>query len=132
MEVVRDIITSILIIICIIILLSIIFYDKVSLSKVIPESEDYKLSNKMQQELKDKDIDDVQEIIVNYYIDASDLKKYEKTNEYDKGRSDPFAPISIPTKGENNSNNNASSNNSSANNNQNNSSSNFYEDDGTK
>ena len=90
-EVIKDLIISVLIIICIIVILSIIFYDKISLSKVIPEAEEYYLTEEMEQEIEDTDLEETQEVIVNYYIDATDLKKYEKTNEYNKGKSNPFA-----------------------------------------
>ena len=117
---IKDIITSLLIIACVIIILTIIFYDKISLVKVISESKDYELSEKMSEDLKEEDLDDTKEIIVDYYIDAFDLKKYEKTNEYDEGRSNPFAQIE-----ENMFTNsgNTSSNNSSGN---------FYQDGGMK
>lgn len=128
MEIIKDIIYSILILACIISILGIAFYDKISLSKVIPTSEEYVMSNKMKQGLEDKNFDDIEEVIVNYSIDASDLKKYEKTNEYDEGRKAPFANI---MKNESN-NSNSSSNNNINNNNINNDSGNFYEDDGTK
>jgi len=124
LEIIKDIITSILILVCIVVVLCIIFYDRISISKVIPETEDYILTQKMQEELKDTNLDDTQEVVVNYYIDASDLKKYEQTKEYDKGKSNPFAEVDIS-----NTNN---SNESSSTTNNTNTSGNFYEDDGTK
>lgn len=125
-ELIKNIITSVLIIACIIIVLAVIFYDKISLIQVISESEDYVLTEKMSKELKDADLEETKEVIVNYYIDATDLKQYEKTNEYDKGKSNPFAAVEESTAENNqdtNTNNTSSTNNSSGN---------FYQDDGLK
>lgn len=131
-EIIKDLIVSILIVVCIGIILSIIFYDDIALGRVIPEAEEYALSDEMQNELENSQLDDAQEIIINYYIDASDLKKYEKTNEYVKGKSNPFAEVSNSTTGNNTASgdNNESSNTND--NNNNNGNGGFYEDDGTK
>ena len=123
-EVIKDLIISILIIICIAVILSIIFYDKISLSKVIPEAEEYFLTEEMQQGIEDTDLEEAQEVIVNYYIDATDLKKYEKTNEYNKGKSNPFAAESYDAGEPTNTVDGNSSNNSTNNN--------FYKDEGIK
>lgn len=123
-EVIKDLMISILIIICIAVILSIIFYDKISLSKVIPEAEKYFLTEEMQQEIEDTDLEEAQEVIVNYYIDATDLKKYEKTNEYNKGKSNPFAAESYDAGEPTNTVDGNSSNNSTNNN--------FYKDEGIK
>ncbi len=126
-EIIKDLIASILIVISIGIILSIIFYDDIAIGKVIPVADEYALSDEMKKELEDSKLDSAEEIIVNYYIDASDLKKYEKTNQYIKGKSNPFAEISENEIGNNTAtgDNNESSNNS-------NSQGGFYEDDGTK
>lgn len=130
-ELIKDFFISILIIACIGIVLTAIFYDKISLSKVIPETQDYMLSEEMQQELENTILNGAEEMIVNYYINATDLKKYEKTNEYVKGKSNPFAIEDIIDT--NDTNNTVTGGNSSSNTNNNNTNSgNFYEDDGTK
>ena len=123
-ELIKDLIISILIIICIIVLLSIIFYDKISLSKVVPEAEEYFLTEEMEQEIEDTDLEETQEVIVNYYIDAADLKKYEKTKEYNRGKNNPFAAESYDAGEVTNTIDGTSSNNSKNNN--------FYKDEGIK
>lgn len=123
-EIIKELIVSLLIVICIAIILSMVLYDKVALGRVIPNAEDYTLTAEMQNELQKSSLDDAQEVIVDYYIDASDLKKYEKANMYVKGKSDPFAETSEFTNSTDNSS--SSSGNSSSGN------SGFYEDDGTK
>jgi len=127
MDIIKDVITSILVIACIVLVLAVFFYDKIALSKVIPESEDYVLTEQMKQELKDNNLESAKEVIVNYYIDSSELKKYENTKEYDKGKSNPFGAVEKSS----NQTSNGSNNTSSTNNNTTDSE-NFYEDDGTK
>lgn len=129
-EIIKDLFISLLIVICIIIILSFVFYDKIALGKVIPEVDEYVLSNEMQDALENTELENTQEVIINYYIDAGDLKKYETTKEYDKGKSNPFATEEIF----NNvvGGNETDGNNTSSPTNNSNASNNFYEDDGTK
>lgn len=125
--IVKDAIISLLIVITILLVLSILFYDKISLSKVIPEVEEYVLSEEMQKDLDEGKEEETKQIVTTYYIDSSDLKKYEKNKEYNKGRKNPFAEVSTSSGTTTNGNNTTSSNNSD-----NNNSENFYDDDGTK
>jgi len=125
-EIIKDLIVSLLIVVCIGIILSIIFYDDIAIGKVIPVADEYALSTEMKNDLENSKLNDAEEIIVNYYIDASDLKKYEKTNQYIKGKSNPFAEIS---KNEIGNNSTTGGNNQSSNNN---GQGGFYEDDGSK
>ena len=74
-DLIKDFIISILIVVCICIILSIVFYDKISLTKVIPQSDEYFLTEEMENEIQESNLQNTQEIIVNYYIDAADLKK---------------------------------------------------------
>jgi len=126
-DLIKDLIISILIVICIALVISVIFYDKVALTKVIPESEEYMMTEEMQDNLNETAADEAKEIITTYYIDAADLKKYEKTKEYNKGKQNPFAAEIDNTISTNIVNgNNIDSNGSTS------TSTNFYEDDGTK
>lgn len=129
LEIIKDLVISILIVACIGIILAIVFYDKIALAKVIPEVDEYVLPSEMQNELKNTDFNSTQKVIVNYYIDASDLKKYEKTNEYVKGKSNPFAEITESTNDNVDEEENPGSNQNSNNGND---SEGFYENDGSK
>lgn len=125
-SVIKDLIISVLLVACIVIILAILFYDKISLGKVIPELQEYELPEEIEQEIKDSNIEDIEEVVINYYLDAKDLKKYEKTKEYDKGKANPFAvESSTPTNNLDINNNTLSSDNQNQN-------SGYYEDDGTK
>ena len=126
-SIIKDIIISILIVVTILLIISIVFYDKISLSKVIPEVEEYTLSDEMQKDLNEGKEEETKQIVTTYYIDAADLKKYEKNKEYNKGKKNPFAEVSTSGGTSTNGNNTTSSENNDSKN-----SENFYDDDGTK
>lgn len=130
-EIIKDFTISLLIIGIIGLILAVLYYDDISIRKVIPESEEYFLSPEMKKDLEETKPDDAKEKVINYYIDADDLKKYENNKEYIKGKSNPFAESSSI---ENNNQENISinNNNQSSTLTNNSTSGNFYEDDGTK
>ncbi len=129
-KVIGNLFISFLVVIAIVLLTLVFSYDKLSISKVVPKVEAYQLDEEVKKEIeKENKEDEYSEIITTYELDASDLKNYEKTKEYNKGKKDPFAPPE--TKSENNTvdNNTVDSDNDGTNTTP---STNFYKDDGTK
>lgn len=124
-NIIKDFFASILIVVSIVIAILIIFYDDIAIGKVIPQADSYALNDEMKKELEESKLNDVEEVIINYYIDKYDLTKYEKTNEYIKGKDNPFAEVDIFSGGNTTTDNNSSSNS-------NNSSSGFFDDEGSK
>lgn len=127
-ELIKNIGIGILIIIAIILFFMIICYNKISIGRLVPKVEQYELSEEIKNELEHEQTDENSEIITTYELDASDLKNYEKTKEYNKGKKNPFAAEEASTnttsteeKGTSDVNESTSSTNT-----------NFYEDDGTK
>ena len=134
-DLIKNIGISILVIIALILLITVVSYNKIAIGKVIPKVEEYQLDNEMKNELESDETDENSEIITTYEIDASDLKQYEKTKKYNKGKANPFAEESSSSSSENNSttsDENSSSSSKSDNNNNRSSSKGFYDDDGTK
>lgn len=118
----KEIIIVLLLLIILVLLLGILFYQYFPSSQVLPSKvqeyaldEDIKLE--LEEELKNADSD---EIIKTYQVDAMDLDFYQKTNEYNKGKINPFAQYSSGTT--NNDENNETNTNSSGDNTTNNSS----------
>ena len=112
-EIIKELVISILFVASIGIIFAIIFYDNIAIGKVIPQAEEYSITEEMQNELENTKLNDAEEVIIDYYIDASDLKKYEKRNEYVKGKSNPFAEVDNIVTGNNTvtgENNNETSN----------------------
>lgn len=118
-SIIKNIVISILIVVCIILILSLVFYNKIALNRVIPETEEYYLTDEMKEEIEKGKIEETEEVVITYSIDATDLKKYEKNKQYVKGKNHPFAATSDYT--ESNSTTSSSSGSSG-----------FYRDDGTK
>lgn len=131
-ELLKDIGISFLIVIAITLLIMVVFYNKISIGRVIPNTEEYTLSEELKNEIEQENLDENSEIIKTYELDASDLKEYEKTNEYNKGKKNPFSAETSGTT--NNTTTNSSSTTNDANETAENTSSstNFYDDDGTK
>ena len=56
----------------------------------MPKTENYELSEDVKQEVEGED-EEQTEIITTYVLDAAELKYYERTKEYNKGKRHPFA-----------------------------------------
>lgn len=114
----KEIIIVLLLIVILVLLLGILFYDYMPSTKTVPSKvQEYALEATVQEEL-DKELNNLnsEEIVKTYKVDATDIENYERTNEYDKGKVNPFAAYSVGTEGtDNNTNNNIA--NSSSNNN---------------
>lgn len=113
----KEVIIILLLLLIIILLLGILFYDYMPNSKTIPAKvQEYALEEVVQQEL-DKELSDVdsEEIIKTYQLDAVDIENYEKTNDYNKGKINPFSEYSEGTGNNTNQNNNNSSSGNTSN-----------------
>ena len=127
-ELIKNVGIGFLVIIAIILLLTIAFYNKISIGRVVPKVESYELSEEIKKELGNENSDENTQIVTTYELDASDLKEYEQTKEYNKGKKNPFATEETSTdtnSAEENSISDVNETTSSTN-------TNFYEDDGTK
>lgn len=111
----KEIIIILLLIVIIILLLGILFYDYIPTSKTVPSKvQEYALEETVKQEL-DKQLNNLnsEEIVKTYKLDATDIENYERTNEYDKGKINPFAEYSAGTNNTiDNSSNNTTDNSS--------------------
>ena len=137
---IKDIGISLLIVTAISLVTMILFYNKISLGRVLPTVEEYQLSEEMQNEIDIEEKNETMEVVKTYKIKGSDLNKYEKTKEYNKGKKDPFAAAETGSSKSGSGSTGKSSGGSSSSDSdtddetesKNASSNNFYEDDGTK
>lgn len=84
-----------LLLIAVSLILGIIFYEYIPSNKTVPvKIEEYALSEDIQNELKES-VSEGQNIVKTFYIDSTDLDLYESTNDYDKGKANPFADYSV-------------------------------------
>ncbi len=121
-SIMKELIIILLLLLAIILILGIFLYDYIPTNKIVPKVEQYQVPNNIKQEL-DASITDIEEesTQIVYEIDGTDLKNYEKTKDYQKGKVNPFEQSSSESNA-NNSNSNNNTTNNNLNNNTNNSS----------
>ena len=145
-NVIKEIIILLLLCLAIILLLGILLYEYVPMSKTVPNSVSYTTPEDVQQELASSSDVDNSQIILTYEVDSTDLNNYERINDYQPGKANPFS--SYETSGENTTTNGSatggnstSSGSSSSNSNNTNTSSSgntttsggqYFQDKGTK
>lgn len=121
-SIIKEISIIILLIIVILLVLGIIFYEYRPSTKKIPSTvAEYTLPQDMQEELEETiETTEKQNIIQTYRVDSKDLNRYERNDEYIKGKPNPFGKI------ENTGSSSTDNNTSNSTNNTNNSSSGKY------
>lgn len=89
--IIKEICIALLLLIAIALILGILFYDYIPNNKTVPiKVQAYEMPEEIQTELSEA-IPEGQNIITTLYIDDTDLNAYESTNDYDKGKANPFA-----------------------------------------
>ena len=145
-NIVKEIIIILLLCLAIILILGILLYEYAPMSKTVPNPVSYTTPEEVQQELSSSSEVDNSQIIMTYEVDSTDLNNYERINDYQPGKANPFS--SYETSGENTTtngsatggNSTSSGSNSSSSNNSNTSSSGntttsggeYFKDKGTK
>lgn len=107
-KVIKEIIITLLLCLAIILLLGLLLYDYVPMSKVIPEPVSYTTPEEVEEELLSADGVDESQIVMTYQIDSTDLSNYKKIQDYKPGKTNPFSSYETGTAGENTTNNNSS------------------------
>lgn len=123
--IIKEIGIVLLLLLAVSLLLAIVFYDYIPNNKTVPvKIQAYDVPEDIKEELSEAGLNE-QNIVRTYYIDSTDLDLYESTNNYDKGKANPFADYTTTSStnttnsaGNTNSNNNNSANNGTTSNNQ--------------
>ena len=90
-SIIKEIIIILLICLAIILVLGILLYEYVPISKTIPNEVAYTTPSDVKEELlSSSDVDDDQ-IIVTYEVNQDDLNNYKKVQNYKPGKANPFA-----------------------------------------
>lgn len=97
--IIREVIIALLVCLAVLLILSVVLYNYIPTNKVIPEVVEYTPSKEIQAQLNAEVDDNSDEIIMTYEVTASDLDRYEKSNEYNPGKVNPFAAVSESTDG---------------------------------
>ncbi len=115
--IVKEIIISLLICLAIILVLGIVFYEYVPISKTIPNDVNYSTPPEAKSELANNSGVNEDDIIMTYEVDATDLSNYARINNYKPGKANPFS--SFETQSTNGNANNSGSSTGNTNNNSN-------------
>lgn len=111
-NVIKEIIILLLLCLAIILLLGILLYEYVPMSKTVPNPVSYTTPEDVQQELATSSDVDNSQIILTYEVDSTDLNNYERINDYQPGKANPFS--SYETSGENTTTNGSATGGSSS------------------
>ena len=111
-NVIKEIIIVLLLCLAIILILGILLYEYAPMSKTVPNPVSYTTPENVQQELANTTSVDDSQIIMTYEVDSTDLRNYERINDYQPGKANPFS--SYTTSGENTTTGGASTGGSSS------------------
>lgn len=98
-NIVKEIIIILLLCLAIILILGILLYEYAPMSKTVPNPVSYTTPEDVQQELSSSSDVDAGQIIMTYEVDSTDLNNYERINDYQPGKANPFS--SYQASGEN-------------------------------
>lgn len=111
-SIIKEILIILLLIITILLVLGILFYEYRPSTKKIPSQvAEYTLPQDMQEELNETlQASESQNLVKVYTVTSDDLKKHERNNDYVKGRTNPFDKINVTSTGSSNNTTNSSNN----------------------
>ena len=105
-NVIKEILIVLLLCLAIILILGILLYEYAPMSKTVPNPVSYTTPENVQQELANTTSVDDSQIIMTYEVDSTDLRNYERINDYQPGKANPFS--SYEASGENTTTNGSS------------------------
>lgn len=92
--IIRETIIALLVCLAVLLILSVVLYNYIPTNKVVPETVEYAPTKEIQTQLSSSVDDNSSEILMTYEVTAQDLDNYERTNEYNPGKANPFAAAS--------------------------------------
>lgn len=98
-NIIKEIIIFLLFTLAIILVLGVLLYEYVPSNKIIPEKISYTTPEKVKTELQtvvdegEEEKEEEKELYIDYHIDSTQIKNYQKIQEYVPGRKNPFAAV---------------------------------------
>ena len=87
----KEIIIALLLCLAIILVLGVILYEYVPISKTIPSEVAYTTPEEVRQELIAAGDVDESEIVMTYEVNSDDLNNYRRVQDYKPGKANPFS-----------------------------------------
>lgn len=88
---IKELIIVLLLCLAIILVLGILLYEYVPVSKTIPNEVSYTTPEEVKEELLTSSDVDENQIVMTYEIDSTDLNNYKKIQNYKPGKANPFS-----------------------------------------
>lgn len=95
--IIKELIIILLLCLSIILVLGILFYEYVPMTKTIPNPVSYTTPEDVKQELLTSEGVDENKIIMTYEVDSTDLNNYKKIQDYKPGKANPFSSYAPST-----------------------------------
>ena len=92
-NIIKEIIMILLLTLAIILVLGVLLYKYVPANKIIPEKVSYTTPEEVKTELETNVDEKDDELYVDYHIDSTQIKNYQKIQEYVPGRKNPFGSL---------------------------------------
>ena len=95
-SILKEIIIVLLLCLAIILVLGILLYDYVPISKTVPNQVAYTTPEDVKQELIQFGSLDESEVIMTYEVNNDDLNNYRRVKDYKPGKANPFSSYETP------------------------------------
>ena len=95
-SILKEIIIVLLLCLAIILVLGIILYEYVPISKTIPNQVEYTTPEGAKQELLESGSLDTSQVIMTYEVNSDDLNNYKRVKNYNPGKANPFSSYETP------------------------------------
>ena len=89
----KEIIIALLLCLTILLVLSLVLYEYVPSRKTLPEKISYVTPEEVSEELVANAGVDEKEIVMTYEVEPEDMSKYERANDYNPGKANPFQTL---------------------------------------
>lgn len=97
-NIIKETVIVLLILLVLALILGILFYDYIPINKTVPiKVEAYKISNELEEELGKEVLEADDTIVKTYTVDSADLELYQRENDYDIGKNNPFSTVGTET-----------------------------------
>lgn len=106
-DILKEIIIILLLCLAIILILGVLLYKYVPISKTIPNEVAYITPEEVEKQLLDTKSLDEGEIVMTYEINSDDLRNYTKIHDYNPGKANPFSSYETSSSTTNGSNSKA-------------------------
>lgn len=90
-SIIKEIIIMLLVCLAILLVLCVLLYDFIPSNKVLPAEVSYAPSEEIKHELESAVKGEQTEVVLSYEVTSTDLKNYEKSDDYNAGKVNPFS-----------------------------------------